>query len=287
MPERPIVSFTRSGQALELGRSGSDLVLHLHGSTGLGLAPVTLASTDRPGGDGTVVRGVRYDQREVFLPIRMKAATVADLTGMRRALMRLLAPHLGPVDIRVQDPATGTDRTIHGYYTDGLSGDFGAGFHGTWQTLGLTFQCPDPWWLGEERVTTFAVNPGVKPFLSQTVPFFPVLLAQSTVQGRFEVTVHGDGPAYPVWEVTGPGEDLIISDGTSEIRINGNFPAGQVTRIDTREGRIVPDRWASTTVTSRLFPLQPGRSVLTVTMAGASVDTTVRLSYRERFLEAI
>lgn len=281
------MSLSRNGQVFTLGRSGDEPVLHIQGSMGLGLAPVAVASSEHLSGDGSTVRGVRYGAREVFLPLLVEAGSTAELTAIRRDLMRLLAPHLGPVDIRIVDPSTGTDRLIRGYYTSGLSGEFGADFHGSWQTLGLTFDCPDPWWLGDEHTTTFRVNPGVKPFLSNTVPFFPMVLAQSTVIGRFEVDIAGDGEAYPVWEVTGPGEDLIISDGVSEVRIDGMFKPGEVVRIDTRDGRITPDRWADVPVDSRLFALQPGRSVLTVTMVGASEDTTVLLSYRERFLEAI
>lgn len=285
--DHPIVSLSRGEQSFELGRGPSQPVLLRHGSTGLGLAPISIASSDRLGGHGTVVRGVRYGPRDIFLPIRLSASNAGELTAKRRELYRLLAPHLGPVNVRIQDPATGTDRTIKGLLKDGLNGDFGAGFYGTWQTLGLTFECHDPWWMGAEHTSTFRVTPGVKPFISNTVDFFPVVLAQSTVQGRFEVDIAGDGEAYPVWEITGPGEDLIISDGVSEVRMNGIFRPGEVVRIDTREGRITPDRWANVPVESRLFSLHPGRTVLTVTMVGASIDTTVALTYRERYLEAI
>lgn len=285
--DSPIVTLSRGDQALELGRSGREPTLHLHGTTGLGLPPADVATADRLAGHGSVVRGVRYEARPVFLPILMEAPSTADLTIARRDLYRLLAPHLGPVEVRVQDPGTDTDRMIRGYLREGLTGDFGDTFHGSWQTLGLDFLCPDPWWMGAERVQTFRVNPGVKPFISTTVDFFPVILAQSTVMGRFEVQVYGDGPAFPVWEVMGPGEDLIISDGTNRIQVNGTFKAGEVVRIDTREGRIVPDRWADVTLDSRLFSLPPGRTTLTVTMVGATEATTVSLSYRERYLEAI
>ena len=285
--DSPVVSFARDGQVFELGRSGLDPVLHLHGSTGLGVAPVDIAKTDRITGDGSVVRGVRYTDREVYIPLAVEAESAAALSEVRRTLNRLLAPHLGPVEVRIQDPATGTDRMIRGYYTDGLDGDFGDTFHGTWQTLGLTFTCPDPWWLGPERLVELRVNPGAKPFLSDTVPFFPVILAQSVVQGRFDVEIDGDGPVSPVWEVLGPGTDLRISDGSSVIEIDGDFAAESPVVIDTGSGRIVPDRWADTSLRSRLFDLAPGRHSLTVTLVSATADTLVRLTYRERYLEGI
>src|SRR5699024_8868550 len=39
-------------------------------------------------------------------------------------------------------------------------------------------------------------------------PFFPVFLADSTVQGEHELTVEGDAPVWPVGEIQGPGRDV-------------------------------------------------------------------------------
>lgn len=282
----PVVSFSRGGRAVELGRSGESPALHLYGSTGLGLAPVSIKSSERLSGDGSIVRGVRYGARDVHIPLLLSGSE-SSVAEARRDLARLLAPHQGPVDVRVQDPATGSDRMIRGYLRDGLEGDFGTDFGRSWHRLGLTFECPDPWWLGPERLVELRVNPGAKPFLSDTSPFFPVILAQSVVQGRFDVGIDGDGPVSPVWEVLGPGTDLRISDGESVIEIDGNFPAGSPVVIDTGAGRIVPDRWADTSLRSRLFDLAPGRHSLTVTLVSATAETLVRLTYRERYLEGI
>jgi len=285
--DSPIVSFSRDGEELTLGRGTDQPVLHRHGSMGLGLAPVSIASSDRLTGDGSIVRGVRYGSRQVFIPMRLRAPSTPELSAMRRDLTALLAPHLGMVEVRIQDPATGTDRMIRGYLREGLDGDFGDGFYGYWQTLGLTFECPDPWWLGPEQTMDLQVNPGVKPFISTTSPFFPVQLAQSTVLGKFQVDIQGAGPVLPTWEIIGPGSDLVISNGTDVIEISGSFAAGTVTTIDTASGRITPDRWPNVSLASRLFPLEPGPQTLTVTLVGATVDTLVRLTYRERYLEGV
>lgn len=283
----PVVSFARDGDVMALGRDSGGPTLHLHGSTGLGLAPVSIASSERLTGDGNIVRGVRYGAQEVFIPLRLKSSSTGGLSELRRDLTTRLAPHLGPVEIRIQDPASGSDRMIRGYYKDGLQGDFGDGFYGYWQTLGLTFECPDPWWMGPEQTTELRINPGSKPFISTSVPFFPVMLAQSTVQGRFQVDIQGAGPVDPVWEIVGPGEDLTISNGSDVIEIDGAFAAGSSTVIDSAAGRITPDRWSDVSLRSRLFQLQPGPQTLTVTLVGATTETLVRLTYRERYLEGV
>lgn len=283
--ESPIVRFVRDGETFTLGRDPQSApALHLHGSTGLGLPPVDISKSDRLTGDGSIVRGIRYTDREVYLPMLLEAKTVTELNTLRAGLYDLLAPDLGPVEVQVESEQG--VRSITGYLTDGLTGDFGDEFHGAWQTLGLTFECADPWWSGPEQIETLRLNPGSKPFISTTVPFFPVTLAQSTVIGSFEVEIGGAGPVSPVWEVVGPGTDLVISNGTDRIEINGNFTSTPVV-IDTAAGRITPDRWADVTLRSRLFQLQAGANRLTVTMVGATTASEVRLVYRERYRGAI
>lgn len=290
--DSPIVTLARDGEELALGRSGRDDVVHLEGSMGLGIAPVELADSERLGGDGSITRGVRFGKREVFIPVFVEKASTGELHEWRRALNRLLSPVSGDpaaslVDIRIEDPTTGTSRMVRGIYKAGLEGDFGSDYRGHWQKLGLTFECPDPWWLGPERLRTLQVAPGTKPFLSQSVPFFPVVLAPSNVVGAWDIDVQGDGVVWPSWEVVGPGRDLLIESGSDRIFIEGEF-SSTPTLIQTRPRRITPvERWEDTSMDSVLFPLKPGPNRVKVSMVGADANTLVRLVYRERYLEGV
>lgn len=288
--DSPIVSFIQDGATLTLGRGPEDArLLHLYGSQGLGLPPVSIAKSDRLGGDGSIVRGVRYGDREVFIPLLIEGLNVGHLDELRADLYARLAPHLGPVTVRVESPTMATVREITGYLKDGLTGDFGSGFHGTWQTLGLTFECPDPWWMGEQRLTELRVAPGTKPFISTSVPFFPVVLSGSTVQGAFDVEITGDAQVRPVWQVEGPGSDLVITVGSRRIAMSGEIKAGEIVTFDARTGAITPDRWSSVSLDTDadLLRLNPGRQRVEVTMVGATTASVVRLVYRERFAAAI
>lgn len=291
--DSPIVRIGRDGDWFELGREPDSLpALHLYGSTGLGLPSVDIAKSDRITSDGSIVRGVRYTDREVFLPLLLEASTVQELNGIRQGMYDLMAPDRGLVEVQIEIPngpdAEPTFRSIFGYLTEGLDGNFGDGYHGVWQTLGLTFTCPDPWWLGPEQTMTLQINPGVKHFISDTQEFFPVVLAESYAQGAWAIPVDGDSDVWPTWEVTGPGTDLIIQRGTERIFIKGEFRADAgVLRIDTERGRITPDRWADLSLDSRLFPLRAGINALKVSLGNATVDTTVRLAWRERYRGAI
>ena len=90
--EAPIVTIARGGESITLGRDPGDDVIHLNGSTGLGIAPVEWKSTPRTAGSGNVVHGVRYGDREVFLPIYASAPTVGELHEWRERLAGLVAP---------------------------------------------------------------------------------------------------------------------------------------------------------------------------------------------------
>lgn len=285
--EAPIVTIARGGESITLGRDPGDAVIHLNGSTGLGIAPVEWKSTPRTAGSGNVVHGVRYGDREVFLPIYASAPTVGELHEWRERLAGLVAPieddlDASVVDITFDDPTTGRVRTARGRYVSGLDGEFAGEYHGTWQTLGLVFEC-EPWWLGPERLVELRLAPEVKPFLSDTVSFFPVILSGSTVAGEFDVVISGDGPVWPAWEVVGPGEDLIISNGREWLEVTGEFPAGEPVLFDSEAGRIVPDRWPDLSARSRLFPLRQGSQTITASIVNATADTVVRLTYRERY----
>lgn len=284
--QSPIVTFSRNGKELSLGRSDDD-VLHIYGSTGLGIPPVSIATSDRIGGHGAMTRGVRYDVRKLFIPLLINKSTMGDATKVRRDLYRLLAPHLGEVTINIYDPPTGSNRSIDGFLIDGLTGDFSSGFHGNWQTLGLDFQCNSPWWLGEERSILLRLNPGTKPFISDHESFFPVILAQSSVEGRFTIDVSGDEPVFPIWEITGPGSDLVISNGEESFKIMGDLKMGESVRINMETGKMEPDIWSRVSLDSNVFSLKPGANHLKISMANATADSQVRGYYRERFLEAL
>ncbi|UEJ84017.1 phage tail family protein [Brachybacterium halotolerans subsp. kimchii] len=169
--DSPLVRIGRNGDWFELGRDPeASPALHLWGSEGLGLAPVDIAKSDRITSDGSIVRGVRYTDREVYLPALLEADSMLELNEIRQHLYDLLAPDLGPVEVQLEIP-TGegqepNHRSIFGYLTEGLDGKFGEDYYGSRQKLGLTFTCPDPWWLGPERTRTLQINPGSKPFLS-------------------------------------------------------------------------------------------------------------------------
>lgn len=282
----PIVEFVRDGETFTLGRRPGDVVVHMTGSEGLGLAPVNIDSSPRLGGDGSVYRGMRYDEREVYIPLAILGDTMDEVNERRRALVDFVAPDRGMVWIRITDPLTSEVREIEGLYSSGLEGTYDDTYRAVWQTLGLKFWCGDPWWKGPERIRTLRIAPGSKAFTSQTVPFFPIVLAPSNVVGEFDVPVQGDGEVWPTWEVVGPGRDLVIARGTDRITLSGELQPGTQGRIEVQPDDVIVTPvswWPRIGMDAAFFPLQPGANRLRVEMTSASLDSVVRLVWRERY----
>ena len=286
----PTISLHGGGVEVTLDNSDKGGAVLMQGSSGLGWGPFELTTSPLSGG-GSVLRHSRPTEAEVTLPILLAANDFYVRRDWRRRLERLCS---GEVEIRVSHP-DGFARSRRGYLSEGLEGSYDAGEDSSaGQKLVLSFLCPDPWWYGDEKGFVQKVEAGRKPFITSfdgaaTIPFFPVVLASSTVAGAYQLEVSGDAPAWPVWEIVGPGEDLLIEsvDTGEQIFIEGEF--GEVVTIDTRAGDIYSasfaqgELWNRVSIESVLFPLQPGNNSIRMTMVNARPDSEVRLRYREVF----
>ena len=128
--------------------------------------------------------------------------------------------------------------------------------------------------------------------LFRSIPFFPVVLASSTVNGSYQLEVSGDANAWPVWEISGPGEDLLIENTETEENI---FVKGEFTETVTVDHRptvadiytdslIDGELWARVNDDYSFFPLTPGLNQIKVTMVNARPNSVVRLRYSETWL---
>ena len=126
---------------------------------------------------------------------------------------------------------------------------------------------------------------------AHAIPFFPVMLSDSTVQGAHVLTIQGDAEAWPVWEVTGPGEDLLIQNDETGDRIFVEGKIGETITITTQpqiqditsaseeRGAL----WSRVSEDSVFFPLKPGINRIRMSMVNGKPESTVTLRYREAF----
>ena len=119
-------------------------------------------------------------------------------------------------------------------------------------------------------------------------PFFPVFLADSTVQGEHELRVEGDAPVWPVWEIQGPGKDVeIIGPDGSRLFVEGEV-SSPVTIVTEPGKRSIRD--ASGLIWERMkpgddqfFALEPGEQTVKMTMVGGNPESTIRAVYSENW----
>ena len=119
-------------------------------------------------------------------------------------------------------------------------------------------------------------------------PFFPVFLADSTVQGEHELRVEGDAPVWPVWEITGPGRDVeIIGPDGSRLFVEGEVTS-PITIVTEPGKQSIRD--ASGLIWNRMkpgddqfFALEPGEQTVKMTMVGGNPESTIKAVYSENW----
>lgn len=296
MSQSLVLGWRRGTERLTLSNldraTDEDHLVLLKGATGLGMAPVSVTTDPIVGGHGSLTRNVRLTERDITVPVLINTEDENDVHAARERLEQFLSPLRDGLNLTVSR-AGRPAREIGVTLTKGLEGDYGDAWHGTWQKILLEFTAPEPLWRGAAERFEKSVAPGEKPFISDTIAFFPIILGSSTVQGRMLFSVQGDAPTAPVWTVTGPGRDLLIRevatgkkfqiDGAITEPITIDMVNGDVTSKTYQKGEL----WARTSADSQPIPLHPGISEWDVSMIGASPDSRIDVYYEPRWLVGI
>lgn len=177
-------------------------------------------------------------------------------------------------------PQTDTDETWDAYQRDT---DFGLTFE---SGLDALFRDADP------------VGPlvfGTPPTGGGVPPMPPVLLTPSSTLGTSTIRNTGNGEAYPVWTITGPGVPTLTNVTTArEFSLDVTLEADEVITVDTRPtlqsavDQDGTDRWGDLVKASPrdLWTLIPGTNVLTLQLASAGEGSKIEMVYHRRWLRA-
>jgi hypothetical protein len=281
-PEELTLTLRRGTERFPLTEDNGIKVLI--GAQGLD-APTLVAQSRTPAGwDGEVIDSISAEAREVFLPIRVRGATLTELQARKRELLSFLNPRLGAVTLEASLP-NGSWREIDGFYLRGLDGSWDDGsFFNTRQKVGITLRCPNPFW---REPTQFAASWSVAAAGASPLPLLPLSPGSSQVLGTPQsVSVPGDVETFGVWKITGPLTSATIVDtGTARsFTFTQTLIAGETWTIDTRRGR--QGVFSPTGVRQRatlnrgaqFWPFRPGASVVTTTVLGASLGARVSVS---------
>ncbi|MEU1457630.1 phage distal tail protein [Streptomyces avermitilis] len=287
--EVPSLSWTDArGRVTLLSDWESGWVLQ-PGIRGLDLPGYDFYTDASPGIDGNALRGLRAQAREVFLPLAFFDVDRSGFMTRKRSFFRTLNPSLGLGTLTLTE-SDGSFRSIEAYYVSGAEGDFGqdtSGLH--WQTVGLTFSCPSPYWLGAAVHQEYAAGATGNFF-----PVLPVKVRDSQVLGNTTIDNPGDATSFPVWTIHGPATSAVVTNNTTGLSfsVTASLGSSDVLVVDCRE-RVqtaalngTTNWWPNLATDSDLWGLEPGENDVSLTLVGTDSNTTVQLDYQPRFLTA-
>ena len=243
------------------------------GLTGVGI-PSTDVRIDPSAGDGGTWRSTRRNVRELDLPIVVVGADRGDVEDKLRRVARALNDRYGTPKL-VATYSDGDEYQTEVHYVGGAETQFGSDAGETFCRWMLTVQAPDPFWTSTQAVQfTLGYQSGVRgllPALEQ------LQVSPSQVIGSFNVENPGDVDAFPVWTLEGVSSSVSISREGQGFTFTESTAAGDVRVIDTRNATVVDEsganKYAFLGSAPKLFALPPGRSAISVNVAGAELGT--------------
>ncbi|MGW5130886.1 phage distal tail protein [Streptomyces sp. NPDC004135] len=251
------------------------------GMTGLGLPPVSVQWLEGAG-DGATYRATRVQSRDIDLPIEILAN---DRVELQTQLSRLALVLAGGCTL-VLDEGNGVTWSTDVHRVGGGEYAYGTDTIGEREfSTVLTLRAGDPYFTSsEQQVRTVGGNTAASAFLSGLVAM-PVSPSQAI--GEITLTNTGDASAYPVWEVTGPGDTFVATSPTGEtLRWTGTLTAGQKLIVDTRKGTVVDgtgaNRYDLLDTAPRFWTVQPGTSTAVASLLNTTTASRITCSWYPR-----
>lgn len=263
--------------------SGSGNINVAIGPSGRFMPQFDLVEQEVPFVSGSRLRNVITKSREVDLPIEVSGLSTSDLRTQLRLIMNWFNPLKGDGALKVI-AEDGTQRLLTCRYAGGLEiQETGL----SWLKTILVLKAFDPYWYDDNIIVqTFTTGLPATFF-----PFFPLRLSSSSVFADSSVTNIGDVETYPTWIVKGPGSAIYLRNLTTGELININYTlgVGETINIDTRRGKKTVVKGDGTNLysylssDSSLWALQQGDNQIRIEMSGAAADSSVQLSYQNRY----
>lgn len=251
----------------------------LAGATGLGLPQLSVQWLEGAG-DGAAYRGRRVLPRDIDIPLDIVGRNRAHLSELVTRLARVLADESG-LTLTYIDSEGGRWSTPVAWIGGGEM-DAGAGTRDV-QTV-ITLRAPSPYFLAESPQTVTIGGATAGAFLS-SMSSMP--LASSQAIGSVQLSNEGDVPAYPTFQVFGPGDNFkAIGPKGQTLHYTGAITSTGSINVDMGTG-VVRDG-AQTNVYRYLAPapsfwaVPPGTSTVSVSLLNTTAASKIVVSWRPR-----
>ncbi|WP_209121505.1 phage tail domain-containing protein [Alkalihalobacillus sp. BA299] len=277
--------------------NGNEQQLSLHpnfsvlkGMNGRFMPPISFVEDEVPFQHGSRLRNVKVKARDVDIPLLIQADSEVNLRRKVRESLRMFNPLNGDGKLKSIAP-DGSQRELTCRYSMGFEGLEDSDNKGyTWQTLVLVFRAFDPYWYDTStNVKTFNTGETATFF-----PFFPLRLSSSTVFTDTTIDNQGDVEAWPEWIIKGPGENIYLRNLTTGqlLNLNISLAVGETATIVTKpfEKSIKKNDgtnlYGEQSEESSLWALREGKNNIRIEMSNATENSSVQLSYKNRYLGA-
>ena len=284
MSEYTILWTPPSGSAVQL--SGESYYTVLEGDSGWFMPNVNLLLDYYQ--MHAVVSRVRMDPRIISMPVVIQATSQAQMDQAVDALCKAFNPTSGLEGVLKITRHDGVFREIKGIYMTGLEGVRSReNYYQLWFKADITLKCINPAWYNP-TAKTYAYTQSNPP---NFFPILPAILGAGQIFGDTQVVNDGSLEAWPIWSITGPGNNAIVENVTTgeKITLVVTILAGEVLVIDTRPGVKTikigsQNKFGTMTASSILWSLIAGSQTVKVTLTGATSASRVDLSFNERYL---
>ncbi|MFJ9827699.1 phage tail family protein [Streptomyces sp. NPDC101160] len=249
----------------------------LAGITGLGLPKLSVQWLEGAG-DGAAYRGRRVLPRDMDIPLDIVGRDRVHLAELVNRLARALAAECTLTYI----DAEGMRWSAPVQWTGGGDIDPGAGERDI-QTV-ITLRAPSPYFLAESAQTV-TIGGGTAPAFLSSLSSMP--LASSQAIGDVQLSNDGDVPAFPVWEVTGPGDNFkAVSPAGKILHWTGSLAAGERLIVDmgaatVRSGTGM-NKYTLLATAPHFWSIPPGSSTATASLLNITADSRIVCSWRPR-----
>ncbi|MCD7438981.1 phage tail family protein [Streptomyces lincolnensis] len=251
----------------------------LAGATGLGLPQLSVQWLEGAG-DGAAYRGRRVLPRDIDIPLDIVGRDREHLSELVTRLARVLADESGLTLTYVDNKGARWSTSVA--WIGGGEMDAGAGARDV-QTV-ITLRAPSPYFLAESPQTVAIGGATAGAFLSS---MSSIPLASSQAMGSVQLSNEGDVSAFPVWEVTGPGDNFkAVSPAGKTLHWTGTLTAGQKLIVDMGAGTVKDstgaNRYASLAAAPQFWSVLPGVSTATASLLNTTSASKIVCSWRPR-----